>query len=257
MEVVLVPVLEDNYAYLLVDQASRTAFAVDPAEPKKVMAAAEERGVVVKGILTTHKHWDHAGGNDEYANAVKGMAVYGGVNDNVEGVTEPVKENDSISLGGISIKVYDTPCHTKGHVFYFATHAQAEHPVVFTGDTLFVCGCGKFFEGCAEMMHKALMQTASSLPDDTRVYCGHEYTAKNIQFAVSVDKHNEKLKALQTRVAELRREGKPTVPSTIKQEKECNPFMRVDTEEIAKAVGGSSDVDTMHKLRQAKDGFRG
>ncbi|KAJ0978509.1 hypothetical protein J5N97_013983 [Dioscorea zingiberensis] len=175
MKIYHIPCLEDNYAYLIVDEATREAAAVDPVEPEKVIRAADEAGADIKLVLTTHRHWDHAGGNNKMKQLVPGIKVYGGSLDNVEGCDNKVENGDRLSLGAdVNILALHTPCHTKGHISYFVTSKTEEVPAVFTGDTLFIAGCGKFFEGTAEQMYESLCVTLGSLPRPTRVFCGHE-----------------------------------------------------------------------------------
>uniref|UniRef100_A0A0E0D009 hydroxyacylglutathione hydrolase n=1 Tax=Oryza meridionalis TaxID=40149 RepID=A0A0E0D009_9ORYZ len=195
MKIIPVACLEDNYAYLIVDESTKSAAAVDPVEPEKVLAAAAEVGVridcsflwdaisAVPKIFpnptlrdqspTTRK--DHAGGNEKLAQSVPGIKVYGGSLDNVKGCTDQVENGTKLSLGkDIEILCLHTPCHTKGHISYYVTSKEEEDPAVFTGDTLFIAGCGRFFEGTAEQMYQSLCVTLGSLPKPTRVYCGHE-----------------------------------------------------------------------------------
>ncbi|CAL2243258.1 unnamed protein product [Prunus armeniaca] len=175
MKIHHVACLEDNYAYLIIDESTKEAAAVDPVEPEKVLKAAQEHGVDIKLVLTTHHHWDHAGGNEKIKQLVPGIKVYGGSIDNVKGCTDKVDNGDKISLGAdVHILSLHTPCHTKGHISYYVTNKEGDDPAVFTGDTLFIAGCGKFFEGTAEQMHQSLCVTLGSLPKPTRVYCGHE-----------------------------------------------------------------------------------
>ncbi|KAF3331869.1 hydroxyacylglutathione hydrolase cytoplasmic-like isoform X1 [Carex littledalei] len=258
MKIVPVPCLEDNYAYLIVDETTKEAVAVDPVEPEKVLLAASEIGADVKSVLTTHHHWDHAGGNEKMALLVPGIKVYGGSVDNVKGCTDKVENGDKLSIGKeINILCLHTPCHTKGHVSYYVTGKDEEDSAVFTGDTLFIAGCGKFFEGTAEQMYQSLCVTLGSLPKPTRVYCGHEYTVKNLQFALTVEPENEKIKQKLSWAQEQRHKGEPTIPSTLEDEFETNPFMRVDLPELQAKVGATSPVQAMGEMRKKKDNWRG
>ena len=190
-DVVIVPVLSDNYSYLICDRASGTAAAVDPAEADKVIAAAETAGVRIAQVLTTHKHYDHAGGNKALKQAVADVEIVGSAIDNVEACTRPVADGDVLELGALRITCMVTPGHTRGSLCF---HIQADGDAgsVFTGDTLFVGGCGRLFEGEAEDMWPAIEQRLAPLPPETRVYVGHEYTIKNLEFAVTVDKDSER-----------------------------------------------------------------
>ncbi|PQQ10831.1 hydroxyacylglutathione hydrolase cytoplasmic [Prunus yedoensis var. nudiflora] len=258
MKIHHVACLEDNYAYLIIDESTKEAAAVDPVEPEKVLKAAQEHGVDIKLVLTTHHHWDHAGGNEKIKQLVPRIKVYGGSIDNVKGCTDKVDNGDKISLGAdVHILSLHTPCHTKGHISYYVTSKEGDDPAVFTGDTLFIAGCGKFFEGTAEQMHQSLCVTLGSLPKPTRVYCGHEYTVKNLQFALTVEPDNEKIKQKLSWAQKQREAGLPTVASTIEEEMETNPFIRADLPELQERVGCKTAVEALREIRQRKDNWRG
>ncbi|CAA6669224.1 unnamed protein product [Spirodela intermedia] len=258
MRVCHIPCLEDNYSYLILDERSGEAAVVDPVEPEKVLQVARDEGADVKLVLTTHHHWDHAGGNDKIRQMVPGIMVFGGSSDNVKGCTNKLENGDKLSLGeDIEILALHTPCHTKGHISYFVTSKHEEAQAVFTGDTLFIAGCGKFFEGTADQMYQSLCVTLGSLPKPTRVYCGHEYTEKNLLFAATIEPENEKIKEKLAWAHHQRQASLPTIPSTIGEEFETNPFMRVDLEEIQAKVGCSSPVEAMREIRRRKDTWRG
>eukprot|EP00898_Chlorokybus_atmophyticus_P006130 jgi/Chlat1/6518/Chrsp45S05996 len=255
MRVVTVPVLSDNYSYLLIDDKSGKAAALDPAEADKVYAAAQKEGVTITHVLTTHRHHDHAGGNTAMASLVPGVEVVGGVRDGVPACTRAVDEGDFLELGDDTrVTCISTPCHTKGHICYYVESSEGP-PAVFTGDTLFVAGCGRFFEGDASMMHTALNEKLAKLPPQTQVWCGHEYTTNNLKFAQSVDGGNDAVSAKSDWSRARREGGLPTVPSTIGDELAHNPFMRVSDPAIRAAVGGQSDVEVMANLRHMKDTF--
>ncbi|XP_027104105.2 hydroxyacylglutathione hydrolase cytoplasmic isoform X1 [Coffea arabica] len=273
MKILHIPCLEDNYSYLVINEKTKEAAAVDPAEPHKVFRAAQENGVHLKLVLTTHHHWsaprlclglqmhfddrDHAGGNDKIKQIVPAIKVYGGSVDNVRGCTNKVENGDRIPLGDeISILCLHTPCHTQGHISYYVTGKDGEDPAVFTGDTLFIAGCGKFFEGTAEQMYQSLCVTLGSLPKPTQVFCGHEYTEKNFQFAITVEPDNEKIRQKLAWAQQQRRSGLPTIPSTIGEELETNPFMRVDLPDVQRKVGCKSPVEAIREIRQRKDTWK-
>ncbi|KAJ0466058.1 putative hydroxyacylglutathione hydrolase [Helianthus annuus] len=258
MKVIHIPCLEDNYSYLVIDENTKQGAVVDPVEPEKVIGVAKENGVELKLVLTTHHHWDHAGGNEKIKELVPGIKVYGGSIDNVKGCTNKVENGDKLSLGAdINILSLHTPCHTKGHISYYLTGKEDDDPAVFTGDTLFVAGCGKFFEGTAEQMHESLCVTLASLPKQTKVYCGHEYTVKNLQFAQTVEPENAKISQKLSWAQQQRQSGLPTIPSTIGEELEFNPFMRADLPEVQEKVGCKSPVEALRKIRELKDNWRG
>ncbi|KAA3464607.1 hydroxyacylglutathione hydrolase cytoplasmic [Gossypium australe] len=256
MKIFEVPCLEDNYS--VIDESTKEAAVVDPVEAEKVFDVANQHGVVLKFVLTTHHHWDHAGGNDKIKQLVPGIKVYGGSLDNVRGCTHQLQNGDTLSLGShLNILALHTPCHTKGHISYYITGKDGEDPAVFTGDTLFIAGCGKFFEGTAEQMYQSLCVTLGSLPKPTRVYCGHEYTVKNLQFASTVEPNNARIQQKLAWANGQRKAGLPTIPSTIEEEMETNPFMRVDLPELQGSIGCQSPVEALREIRQMKDNWRG
>lgn len=193
-------------------------------------------------------HMDHCGGNDD---AVKlfSVPVYGG-DDRIQALTNKVGKEDTISLGELTLRVLCTPCHTSGHVCYYVDQGQGQR-AVFTGDTLFQGGCGRFFEGTAPQMETALNEVLGALPHDTQVFCGHEYTVANLQYGHHADPDNKELAARLQWAKEQREKGLPTIPSTIGEEKQINVFMR--TKLLPKY--GSNPVDVMGALREEKNNW--
>lgn len=185
---------------------------------------------------------------------ISDLIVVGGDN-RIDGINKLVKDGDSFNVGSICVHVYFTPCHTKGHVLYFVKDNSP--PVLFTGDTLFIGGCGRFFEGTAEQMDYALNKVIKSLPLDTEIYCGHEYTVANLKFAKSIEPNNESVLKKLEWAQEQREKGLSTIPSTLKEELEYNPFMRVNEPDVKQRVGlaNGSDIDVMGKLRELKNAF--
>jgi len=255
MKVQILPALADNYMYLLVDEATKEAAIVDPVEPDKVLAAVAQQNLNLSTVLTTHHHWDHAGGNTALAAKVPTLRVVGG-DDRIGALTQQVKDGDKLQVGNLNILCIATPCHTTGHICYYVTSSGDTDGAVFTGDTLFIAGCGKFFEGTAAQMHSALIQKLSFLPDTTRVYCGHEYTENNLKFAATIEPNNAAIQHKMSWARSKRASNEPTVPSTIGEEKEFNPFMRVSVSSVQKHVGSSDPVETMGLLRRRKDQFK-
>ncbi|XP_054712648.1 hydroxyacylglutathione hydrolase, mitochondrial-like [Uloborus diversus] len=254
MKVKILPALDDNYMYLIIDEVTKNAAIVDPVEPKKVLEAVAEEGVELTTILTTHHHWDHAGGNSELVQLKKGLKVFGG-DANIAALTDRVSHGNEFKVGSLEVKCLLTPCHTKGHVCYFVEDKSGGPPAVFTGDTLFSAGCGKFFEGTPDQMYTALVKILGSLPDNTQVYCGHEYTANNLLFAAHVEPNNGVIHHKLIWAKNKKSAGEPTVPSTIGDEKSFNPFMRVNEADVQKHTGVSDPVAVMGKLRDQKNNF--
>jgi len=255
MKIRILPALSDNYMYLLVDQATKEAAIVDPVDPDSVIKAVEEEGVKLTTLLTTHHHWDHAGGNADLIKRVPGLAVLGG-DDRIDGVTRKVKHGDELTVGGLHIQCLFTPCHTTGHICYYVTKDMDK--AVFTGDTLFLGGCGRFFEGTAPQMYEALVKILGALPGETKVYCGHEYSLQNLPFGEHVEPDNQHIKDKITWCKDQREATPPlpTVPSTIAEEWLINPFMRVGESTVQAHVGETDPVETMRAVRAEKDDFK-
>ncbi len=255
MKIVQIPLLRDNYAYLIVCPRTNAAAVIDPSEAEPVLRRIEQEKVALKAILNTHHHRDHTGGNEGIL-ASGELAVYGHKSDleRIPGLTRPVDEGDSIEIGDLRGKVLFIPGHTTGHVGYLFNGN------LFCGDTLFTAGCGRLFEGTAEQMHASLKKLME-LPDHTKVYCGHEYTESNLRFAMTLEPKNRKLISRFERVQALRARGVSTVPSTLEEEKQTNPFLRWDSKEIqanlkAHSAGVRLDpVSVFAKVRQLKDSF--
>jgi len=260
-KIVVMPATQDNYMYLIVDRGTMKAFVVDPVEPESVMKEVKDQKVELVGILTTHHHWDHAGGNKKLVELVSGeggkLAVYGG-DDRIEGLTNKIGQDDKINLGSLEIDCLFTPCHTSGHICYYikSENSETQKPAVFTGDTLFVAGCGRFFEGTPEQMHEALIGKLGNLPNDTFVFCGHEYTVNNLKFALSVEPNNEHAQDKISWARDQRSEMTPTVPSTIGEEKKINPFMRCVVPELQKKFDIPDAVKLMGHIRELKDNYK-
>ncbi|CEF61936.1 Hydroxyacylglutathione hydrolase, mitochondrial [Strongyloides ratti] len=257
MKIVPIPQLSDNFAYLIICQKTFHAAAVDPIEYSDIAKAVKENNVSkLDGVLVTHHHWDHSSGTKSFAdkNVPLHTTIYGG-GDKISYVNKIVKDGDEINIGSIKIKCLSTPCHTKDHICYYATTSNNEEKAVFTGDTLFISGCGRFFEGSPEEMNVALNEKLGSLPNDTMVYCGHEYTVKNLQFALSLEPENNDIRKKLEETSLNISKGIHSIPSTIEKEKKYNPFMRVSSEEMKKATNEVNPINIMKKLRQLKDAF--
>jgi hydroxyacylglutathione hydrolase len=229
LEIVPVPVLRDNYVWLVHDKDSGETVAVDPSVAEPVLEAAAARGWTITQVWNTHWHPDHTGGNNAIR-AATGCTITGPAEaERVSKLDRIVAGGDRARIGAIEAELIDIPAHTAGHVCFHLPQAQ----VAFTGDTLFAMGCGRLFEGTAAQMH-ANMQRLAALPPETRIYCGHEYTLANGAFALSVEPDNEVLVQRVAEVREQRARGEVTLPTTIALERATNPFMRAaSVEELA------------------------
>eukprot|EP00296_Roombia_truncata_P000470 JP436142.1.p1 GENE.JP436142.1~~JP436142.1.p1 ORF type:complete len:267 (+),score=45.02 JP436142.1:1-801(+) len=251
-----IPLFDDNYAYLIVDEHNEAGI-VDPADAPAVLSALEKENVNLTTVLTTHKHWDHAGGNVKMKAAMPNLCIVESEKENTEAATKRVKHGDEFKIGSLSVRTLSTPCHTSGHVLYVVScPASNQTPVIFTGDTLFVGGCGRFFEGTPAEMHKALIEVIGSLDGQTLVYPGHEYTVANLKFATTVEPANDATKEKLAWSVQQRKDNLPTVPSTVAQEFTFNPFMRVEKSELQSAVGITDPVALMAELRTRKNSFK-
>jgi hydroxyacylglutathione hydrolase len=225
--------LKDNYGVLLHDPATGSTAAIDAPEAAPIEAALQSTGWRLSDILVTHHHADHTGGIAELkARHRCRVTAPEGEAKGIPLVDATVRENDTVRVGGLTAQVLETPGHTAGHISYFF---PAEN-LAFVGDTLFSIGCGRVIEGTPEMMWRSLFKLRN-LPDATRVYCGHEYTQANVRFAKTIEPGNAALATRAKEVDGLVAAHKPTIPSTIGEEKAANPFLRADVPEVAKAVG--------------------
>jgi hydroxyacylglutathione hydrolase len=250
LQIERIPTFGDNYTYLLICEATGEAAIVDAPEVDPVVKRVEASGAKVTKILSTHHHPDHSAANPALAERY-GVPVYGHVSDakRLPGFTDGVDEGDTVTVGEQRARVLYIPSHTMGHVAYVFDDAKA----VFSGDMLFAGGCGRLFEGDAQMMYDALCEKLAALPDDMRVFCGHEYTESNLRFAVTEEPDNDAIREKLERVQKIRAaaaadwhdatEAEMTIPSTIGEEKATNPFMR------------ARDAAELGRIRTAKDTF--
>ena len=237
LDVVCVPVLQDNYAWLLHDDASGETVAVDPGDAGPVLAAAEARGWTIGATWNTHWHPDHVGGNAAIGAPVTAPAAEAA---KIGQVDHAIAEGDTLRIGAHAAEVWRVPGHTQGHLaFHFAADG-----LLFTGDTLFAMGCGRLFEGTPADMF-ANMQRYAALPDATQVFCGHEYTQGNGRYALVAEPDNQAIRDRMIEVDASRAAGEPTVPTTIKLERATNPFLR------------AASAEQLGERRVAKDSFRG
>ncbi len=257
MDVVPIPVLQDNYSYLVIDPKTSDAAVVDCSEPDPVLTEVERRGINLTSILATHHHWDHIGGNDALL-AHRPLRVYGSREDGsrIPGLTHGLAEGDEVVVGSLKGQAIFIPAHTSGHLAYYFP----DQGVVFTGDTLFAGGCGRLFEGDAGQMMASLAKLAV-LPPRTKVYCGHEYTEKNLRFAATLEPDNRAIAEKLEAVRRLRAHSEPTVPTTIESERATNPFLRTDSPELRATLRsrfpdlGADPVAIFARVRALKDTF--
>ena len=237
LSVVRIPVLSDNYVWLLHDDASGETVVVDPAVAEPVLAEAADRGWTISQIWNTHWHGDHVGGNAAIK-AATGCLITGPTAEaaKIGSLDRQVGEGDKVRIGDHVAAVMEVPAHTAGHIAY---HLAADH-IIFVGDTLFAMGCGRLFEGTADQMFVNMARLAA-LPDDTMVYCAHEYTQSNGRFALTIEPDNEALADRMAQVDAARARGEATVPTTIGLERATNIFMRAD------------DAAELARRRTAKD----
>ena len=261
MKIIPVPCLSDNYAYLLVCERTNACAIVDASEAEPVVAALEAqrsrsgRALDLVAILATHHHHDHVGGNEAVAARFPGVKVYGHASDagRLPRLTDPLEDGAAFQIGELAIEAIHIPGHTTGALAYYVTDPPGD-PAVFTGDTMFVAGCGRLFEGTPAMMHASLAKLAA-LPDATRVFCGHEYTLSNARFALGIDPDNKDLIRRAADVEAKRARGEPTIPSTVGLEKATNPFLRAGDRSVRKRLGmeKATDAEVFGEIRKRKD----
>lgn len=245
----LIPCLADNYAVLL--REGDTVVLIDAPEAAPIEAVLQKESWRLTHILITHKHDDHVAGIPALAKAYRPEIIGPAAEqDTIPGLTKAVREGDKVTTGPFTADVYETPGHTKGHVVF---HLPKEK-LLFSGDTMFALGCGRLFEDTPAAMWNSLKKLRA-LPDDTEVYCGHEYTLSNARFAVGIDSTNEALKARATEIEKLRAAGKPTVPFNLGVEKKTSPFLRADDAAVAEGVGktGAKPELVFAEVRERKN----
>src|SRR5258708_6483027 len=254
IEVIPIPCLEDNYAYLL-DDGSGGLAVVDASDAPPIERALTGRRGRLTAIFATHHHHDDVGGNEALIGAHRGLRVFGFESDRgrIPGQTEFLADQEVFAWGGAQVRALHIPGHTLGAVAY------AVEGLVFTGDTLFLAGCGRLFEGTPAMMHRSLNEVLARLDPRTRIYCGHEYTVSNLLFAASVEPGNGQVSQRLSEAKGRRARGEPTVGTTLQEELDTNPFLRCAKPELRASAGAGPDateVDVFAALRRAKDVFR-
>ncbi|WP_310487131.1 hydroxyacylglutathione hydrolase [Chamaesiphon sp. VAR_69_metabat_338] len=256
MEIIRIPVLSDNYIFLMLDLERKIAAVVDPAEAAPVLAELARQQVQLVAIFNTHHHGDHVGGNQELIAAFPDVRVYGGAEDRgrIPGQQVYLVDGDRVEFGERTGEVFFIPGHTRAHIAYYFPPQNEEAGELFCGDTIFAGGCGRLFEGTPSQMVGS-MTKLRQLPDNTRIWCAHEYTLSNLKFAVTVDPDNQELQQRLVDVTAARQALIPTVPTSLGIEKRTNPFLRWDTAALQTSVASRDPVETFARIRGRKDQF--
>ncbi len=257
MHITFLPIFQDNYIWLLINDINNTVTAVDPGEASTLQRFLAAKSLRLTDILLTHHHADHIGGVLDLARHYK-LNVYGPLQENIVGVTHNLQDNQEFFLENLDInfKVLAIPGHTLGHIAYY----NSKYGVLFCGDTLFSAGCGRIFEGTPEQMYASLLRL-NSLPDDTLIYCTHEYTLNNLKFAKSIEPDNLAIQNKILAVQDMLAKGLPSLPTKLKDERKYNPFLRCDKTTIVENlqkkfhINLNGDLQTFTYLRKLKDTF--
>lgn len=253
LNIIQLPVLENNYIHILHEPDSGITAVVDPALAPPVLAILAERQWALDYILNTHHHWDHIGANNDLKDAT-GCQIAASVFDQrrIPQVDIPLQEGQSLKLGGLTLDIIDTPGHTLGHIMYYCP----EEHTLFCGDTLFSLGCGRLFEGTPEQLWQSL-QKIKALPEQTQIYCAHEYTQYNGQFALSVDPDNLQLRQRMEHINRLRKQGLATIPCSLREELATNPFLRADNLLLQQQIKmqDQPELAVFTQLRRLKDAY--
>jgi hydroxyacylglutathione hydrolase len=239
MKIKIIRCLQDNYSYLLIDEITNEACVVDPSEANPIINYCEKNDIKPKYILNTHHHFDHVGGNQQIKNKYASIILgFEGDKDRIPGIDLHLQDQQIWKADNFEAKIIHIPGHTTGHISYYFINEK----IIFSGDTLFSLGCGKIFEGTYDQMYESLNKF-KKLPLDTKIYCGHEYTLQNSKFCIEQDPSNQNLINKILDINKKISKGMPTLPTTLKDELECNIFLR------------ANDVKSFSKLRDLKDNF--
>ena len=253
MNINIIPCLNDNYSYLIHDEHSNTVAIIDPSEFEPCDKIIDKNFKKLDFILNTHHHYDHIGGNKDLKNKYNSTVLgFEGDKKRIPGIDKTLRDNQEFKIGNLNFNTIFIPGHTNGHVAFH----EKKTKVVFTGDTLFSLGCGRVFEGTYEQMFDSLNKL-KNLPEETKIYCGHEYTLKNFEFCLKYNPNNNFLKNRADKIKSKLRSNIPTVPSTIGEEIKTNIFLRYGDPDVKKAINleNSSDIEIFTKLRDLKDNF--
>ena len=253
MQIIPIPCLSDNYAYIVNDNISKTVGVVDPSEALPVISFLKKNNLKLNYILNTHHHFDHIGGNIELKKLYNAKVVgFNGDKNRIPGIDITLNDNENWNFGSLSVKILHIPGHTLGHICFFFEKEK----IVFTGDTLFSLGCGRIFEGDHKQMLKSINKL-KNLPKHTKIFCGHEYTYKNAEFCMKYDSGNTNLKKHFEKIKKLRLKNLPTVPTTLEDELKSNIFLRCDQNDLKIKLNmkNHEDYKVFRKLRDLKDSF--
>ncbi|MBK1987204.1 hydroxyacylglutathione hydrolase [Sphaerospermopsis aphanizomenoides BCCUSP55] len=257
MQIIRIAALTDNYIFLLHDSKQNIAAVVDPADSKPVLQQLAQLQAELVAIFNTHHHHDHVGGNQQLIQEFPQLKVYAGFEDQgrIPGQQVFLQDGDRVQFADRTATVFFIPGHTRAHIaYYFPPVTAGETGELFCGDTIFAGGCGRLFEGTPAQMVNSLSKLRA-LPDNTRVWCAHEYTLNNLRFALTVDSANPDLQKRYEQVTAMRKRQEPTVPSLLEIEKRTNPFLRWDQSSLQLAVKSSDPVQTFARIREMKDKF--
>ncbi len=257
VEIYRIPVLTNNYIFLLHDPENNTSAVIDPAEAKPVLAYLEKLDAKLVAIFNTHHHWDHVGGNEELLRKFPQARVYGGVEDRgrIPGQQVYLQEGEHVTFANRKAEIFFVPGHTKGHIAYYFPPTNTETVgELFCGDTIFAGGCGRLFEGTPTQMVNSLGKLRK-LPEETRIWCAHEYTLTNFEFALTITPDNPNIQNRYQEVKQAREKQEATIPTWLGVEKQTNLFLQWDDPALQSAMGVSDPVRTFARLRGKKDQF--
>ena len=253
LEIYIINAFSDNYIYLLRNEHRNMTSVIDPGESEPVIKFLNNKGWHLDEVINTHHHQDHVGGNKELIDIYKSKLIAPSYeNDRILNIDILVSDNETVSITGVSTKVFHTPGHTLGHVCFY----MPEEKCLFSGDTLFYLGCGRVFEGTMDQMWLSLVKLRS-LPEDTSVYCGHEYTLSNTKFCISLEPNNIEVYKEFEEVSRLRSNSSKTIPFLLGNEKKLNPFLKFDDNSLKKSIGleDKNETEVFTYIRNSKDSF--